>query len=120
MSSLSRRSMLLALGGVALLAGCGQDEPAHGLWQQSPGLPGDSHPGAEPSLSAPDTLAKANPPAGGVCPAIPGAGTAHPGGPQYYLPCQGTQIALPVDDGPDPTYILFVLVLLALFFVLVF
>jgi peptidoglycan/xylan/chitin deacetylase (PgdA/CDA1 family) len=27
-----------------------------------------------------------------------------PGGPQHYLPCQGTNIALTIDDGPHPVW----------------
>jgi peptidoglycan/xylan/chitin deacetylase (PgdA/CDA1 family) len=100
--------MVLALGGVAFLAGCGADDRAHGAWPQQQDPPVDQHPPAEVPAGP-----GANPPAAGVCPAIPGAGTPHPGGPQYYLPCQGTEISLTIDDGPDPTYTPKVLALLA-------
>jgi peptidoglycan/xylan/chitin deacetylase (PgdA/CDA1 family) len=35
-----------------------------------------------------------------------------PGGPQHYLACHGTNIALTIDDGPDPTYTPLILALL--------
>jgi len=35
-----------------------------------------------------------------------------PGGPQHYLPCHGTNIALTIDDGPDSTYTPLILALL--------
>ncbi|HKS99094.1 MAG TPA: polysaccharide deacetylase family protein [Rugosimonospora sp.] len=43
------------------------------------------------------------PPSPGVCVRVPGL-VQRPGGPQYYLPCHGTDIALTIDDGPDPTW----------------
>jgi peptidoglycan/xylan/chitin deacetylase (PgdA/CDA1 family) len=36
-----------------------------------------------------------------------------PGGLQHYLPCQGTNIALTIDDGPDPRWTPQILALLA-------
>ncbi len=39
----------------------------------------------------------------GVCPTVPGV-VQHPGGPQHYLSCSGTDIALTIDDGPDPQW----------------
>jgi peptidoglycan/xylan/chitin deacetylase (PgdA/CDA1 family) len=39
-------------------------------------------------------------PVAGMCPTVSGV-VQKPGGPQHYLPCQGTDIALTVDDGPD-------------------
>jgi peptidoglycan/xylan/chitin deacetylase (PgdA/CDA1 family) len=36
-----------------------------------------------------------------------------PGGPQHYLPCVGTNIALTIDDGPDPEWTPKILALLA-------
>lgn len=101
--------MLLALGGASLLAACGQSTTA--AWHAGGGLPGDSHPGdtgsAEPSPSgsaepSPSDIPSVAPPAPGQCPPIQGAGVPHHGGPQYYLPCHGTEIALTIDDGPDP------------------
>lgn len=109
-----RRAVLLALGGVALLAGC--DGP-RATWHSGGDIPGDSHPGdtASPEVSAsatPLVVPPANPPTAGVCPTVPGV-VQKPGGPQYYLPCRGTEIALTVDDGPDPTYTPKMLALLA-------
>jgi peptidoglycan/xylan/chitin deacetylase (PgdA/CDA1 family) len=43
---------------------------------------------------------------------VPGV-VQRPGGPQHYLPCHGTDIALTIDDGPDPTYTPQILDLLA-------
>ncbi|WP_433200673.1 polysaccharide deacetylase family protein [Dactylosporangium sp. CS-047395] len=106
-----RRSLLLALGGAALLAGCGTDRPA---WHGGD-IPGDSHPGdsagPEPTGSA-LVVPPANPPTAGTCPANHGV-VQQPGGPQHYLPCHGTDIALTVDDGPDPAYTPKMLALLA-------
>jgi peptidoglycan/xylan/chitin deacetylase (PgdA/CDA1 family) len=51
-------------------------------------------------------------PTPGVCPAEPGIVQKH-GGPQFYLPCRGTDIALTVDDGPDPQWTPQILALLA-------
>ncbi len=36
-----------------------------------------------------------------------------PGGPQHDLPCHGTNIALTIDDGPDPTHTPLILALLS-------
>jgi peptidoglycan/xylan/chitin deacetylase (PgdA/CDA1 family) len=43
---------------------------------------------------------------------VPGV-VQRPGGPQHYLPCQGTNIALTIDDGPDPRWTPQILALLA-------
>jgi peptidoglycan/xylan/chitin deacetylase (PgdA/CDA1 family) len=51
-------------------------------------------------------------PTPGVCPTVPGI-VQKPGGTQFYLPCEGTNIALTIDDGPDPLYTPQVLALLA-------
>ncbi|GAA3453970.1 polysaccharide deacetylase family protein [Dactylosporangium matsuzakiense] len=108
--AVSRRSLLLALGGVGLLAACGDGRAA---WHDGQGIPGDSRPGEggspDPSASALD-IPPANPPTPGVCPTPGGLG---PKGPQYTLPCHGTDIALTVDDGPDPAYTPKMLALLA-------
>jgi peptidoglycan/xylan/chitin deacetylase (PgdA/CDA1 family) len=47
-----------------------------------------------------------------VCPRVPGI-VEKPGGPQFYLPCSGTDIALTIDDGPDPQWTPQILALLA-------
>jgi peptidoglycan-N-acetylglucosamine deacetylase len=64
---------------------------------------------ASPSPWQPPTPAT---PVAGVCPAVPGV-VQKPGGPQHYLPCQGTNIALTIDDGPDPEWTPQILALLA-------
>jgi peptidoglycan/xylan/chitin deacetylase (PgdA/CDA1 family) len=43
---------------------------------------------------------------------VPGL-VQRPGGPQHYLPCVGTNIALTIDDGPDPVWTPKILALLA-------
>jgi peptidoglycan/xylan/chitin deacetylase (PgdA/CDA1 family) len=48
----------------------------------------------------------------GVCPTVPGL-VDKPGGPQHYLPCNGTNIALTIDDGPDSVWTPQILALLA-------
>jgi peptidoglycan-N-acetylglucosamine deacetylase len=113
-----RRRLLLAVGALALLDGCTHPAAAH--WKASPtgsNLPGDSHP--EPSPSGPSPSPSSawqvpNPTAltPGVCPTVPGV-VQHPGGPQHYLPCQSTNIALTIDDGPDPRWTPQILTLLA-------
>ncbi|MEV6925699.1 polysaccharide deacetylase family protein [Dactylosporangium sp. NPDC051485] len=110
----SRRSVLLALGGVGLLAGCGDDQAT---WHADGELPGDSRSGDEASPNVSDSatplvVPPANPPTAGVCPPPLGV-VQKQGGPQYVLPCHGTDIALTVDDGPDPTYTPKMLALLA-------
>ncbi len=113
-----RRRLLLALGALALLDGCAH--PATAAWHGSPthsDLPGDSHPEPSPSGPSPSpapswqvpTPATATP---GVCPTVPGV-VQHPGGPQHYLPCTGTNIALTIDDSPDPQWTPQILALLA-------
>jgi peptidoglycan/xylan/chitin deacetylase (PgdA/CDA1 family) len=94
---LTRRSVLLALGGASLLSACGK--PADTLGWHEP----------DPAVSGLPPLV---PPSPGACPPVHGV-TQHAGGPQYYLPCQGTQIALTVDDGPDPANTPRILALLA-------
>ena len=112
------RRLLLALGALALLDGC--TNPVTTRWQGAPAtsdLPGDSHPEPSPSGPSPSTQpswriptpATATP---GVCPAVPGV-IQHTGGPQHYLPCSGTNIALTIDDGPDPQWTPQILALLA-------
>ncbi|MEV8516445.1 polysaccharide deacetylase family protein [Dactylosporangium sp. NPDC051484] len=108
--TVSRRSVLLALGGASLLAACGPDK---GAWHAGGELPGDSHSGEVSADPMPSVFPSVAPPTPGQCPPITGAGTPRHGGPQYYLPCKGTQIALTVDDGPDPQYTPHMLALLA-------
>jgi peptidoglycan/xylan/chitin deacetylase (PgdA/CDA1 family) len=54
----------------------------------------------------------ANQPTAGVCPTVPGI-VQHRGGPQFYLPCSGTNIAMTIDDGPDAEWTPQILTLLA-------
>jgi peptidoglycan/xylan/chitin deacetylase (PgdA/CDA1 family) len=114
------RRVFLALGAVALLEGCAPDSVRHTTPAASSptGLPGDSHPHQlrpEPSPTS-DASAWQVPtpatPVSGVCPTVPGI-VQKPGGPQFYLPCSGTNIALTIDDGPDQVWTPQILALLA-------
>jgi peptidoglycan/xylan/chitin deacetylase (PgdA/CDA1 family) len=111
------------MGAVALLTGCADEKRPE--WRAAPAanLPGDSHPGsASPSAdgspspsgspSKPPTWPTVAKPTPNVCPTVPGI-VQTPGGPQHYLPCRGTDIALTIDDGPDPAYTPQILALLA-------
>ncbi|MER7008312.1 polysaccharide deacetylase family protein [Dactylosporangium sp. NPDC000555] len=111
--TVARRSVLLALGGASLLAACGHDKHDKAAWHAGGELPGDSHSAEASAEPTPSAIPSVAPPTPGQCPPIAGAGTPRRGGPQYYLPCKGTQIALTVDDGPDPQYTPRVLALLA-------
>ena len=120
-----RRRQLLTLGAAALLAGCSGDGTREGdaRWNAAPAssnVPGDSHsgpptptPAGTPSPSpTPWQIPTPATPTPGVCPGTPGV-VQHPGGPQHYLPCSGTDIALTIDDGPDPQWTPRILALLA-------
>ena len=111
--------MVLALGGLTLLEGCAHNRTVapHASPTRSE-FPEDSHP--EPSLPSPSATASPTPwpiptpntPVPGLCPTVPGLSQT-PGGPQHYLPCSGTDIALTIDDGPDPEFTPKILGLLA-------
>src|SRR5690349_5824437 len=88
--SLSRRRVLLALGAATMVAGCSH-QPATAAWHMTPPTPSFPVPPVER-------------PTPGVC---------TPGNPQHHVDCGGTDIALTIDDGPDPTYTPQVLSLLA-------
>ena len=114
-----RRRLLLAVGALTLLDACTHQGVAHS--HPSPSgteLPGDSHP--EPAASGPTPTSSgsagqfANPatPRPGLCPPAPGV-VQRPGGPQHYLACAGTDVALTIDDGPDPRWTPQILALLA-------
>jgi len=90
---LSRRRVLLVLGAAQLVAGCSHQPATTARLLPSP----------TPAFPIPE-VARPTP---GVCPSA-GAGL-----PQHHLPCTGTDIALTVDDGPDPTYTPRMLALLA-------
>ena len=122
------RRLLLALGGAALVSGCTSDQVGTRGGNSSAGagqagsdlstLPGDSRP-AEPgdTASSPATASPGQPatvakPVPDVCPPVSGV-KEKLGGPQHYLPCHGTNIALTIDDGPDPTYTPLMLALLS-------
>lgn len=116
------RRLLLTLGAAAFLGACSASPPARprAATASPSGIPGDSHPqpsgatgtptpGTAPSPWRPPAVPKATPDG---CLRIPGI-VQRPGGPQHYLPCNGTDIALTIDDGPDPTWTPQVLALLA-------
>ena len=90
---LSRRRVLLVLGAAQLVAGCSHQPATTARLLPSP----------TPAFPIPE-VARPTP---GVCP------SAGAGSPQHHLACSGTDIALTVDDGPDPTYTPKVLSLLA-------
>lgn len=115
------RRKVLSLGAATLLAGCTAPDHKHATFGAPPSgsgpnpspSPSDSpspapSPSPSPSASVPAVAA----PQPGVCRPVPGL-VQRPGGPQYYLPCHGTDIALTIDDGPDPTWTPRVLDLLA-------
>lgn len=121
------RRLLLAVGALALLDACAQPETTHALFAtRSPAPHGDPSPSPSPSAMAasptPSPTPAAHPaawhpptparPTPGVCPIVPGV-VQRPGGPQHYLPCVGTNIALTIDDGPDPEWTPKILALLA-------
>lgn len=112
------RRLLLALGALALLDGCAHSVTtiSHGAPATSD-VPGDSHPephvpGPSPTPSSSWQIPTPVTPTPGVCPTVPGV-VQHPGGPQHYLPCSGTNVALTIDDGPDPQWTPQILALLA-------
>lgn len=114
-----RRRLLLAVGALTLLDGCAEPHPAShaALWRARPSSsarPSDSHPPAPTPAPSPSPWQPPTPatPTPGVCPTVPGV-VQQPGGPQHYLPCSGTNIALTIDDGPDPTWTPKILALLA-------
>src|SRR5258706_1080397 len=106
--------MLLAVGALGLLAACA--EPGKDSSLAASSVPKDSHAAsASPSPSPASTPWQVPTPAtavSGVCPTVPGL-VEKPGGPQHYLPCSGTNIALTIDDGPDPVWTPQILALLA-------
>jgi peptidoglycan/xylan/chitin deacetylase (PgdA/CDA1 family) len=95
------RRALLALGAAALLPGCAATSTTSSapepLW-----LPTGAPPSPSPAPSMPAS----------ACPTDP-AVLEKPGNPQQYLPCEGMNIALTVDDGPHPVWTPKVLALLA-------
>ena len=109
------RRLMLALGGAALLSGCASSAGDTNSESSPPSpsdlstVPGDSHPDAPadtPSTTATGTPWQPAPvprPVPGVCTPVTGLKETA-GGAQHYLPCHGTNIALTIDDGPDPTY----------------
>jgi peptidoglycan-N-acetylglucosamine deacetylase len=111
------RRLLLTVGALTFLGGCAH--PAAAARHATPtssALPGDSHPDpATPSptpTASPWQVPTPATPTPGDCPTVPGI-VDRPGGPQHYLPCQGTNIALTIDDGPDPHWTPKILALLA-------
>ena len=76
------------------------------------GIPPSPPPPSPPPIPEPWQPVTPTRPAPGVCPIIEGA-VQNAGGPQHYVACQGTNIALTIDDGPDSTWTPLVLTLLA-------
>ncbi len=111
---LARRT-LFTLGAASLLAGCAATATPKPAAAPSPTAGGTSPlPDASPSPSTPPSWRPPAPnkPLPGVCPS--NADVLHkPGNPLQYLPCNGTDIALTIDDGPHPTWTPKVLALLA-------
>jgi peptidoglycan-N-acetylglucosamine deacetylase len=94
------RRLLLTFGAAALLGGCA--EPAVGRLTAIP----------RPEPTAPWPVPTPTRPTAGACPTAPGI-VDKADGPQHYVPCAGTNIALTIDDGPDPRWTPQVLGLLA-------
>ena len=115
-----RRRLLLAVGALTLLDAGTKPAAAHrqAAAPSRSAPPGNSRP--TPTPSAPTASPTPTPwqpptpatPTPGVCPRVPGV-VQRPGGPQHYLPCVGTNIALTIDDGPDPVWTPKILALLA-------
>jgi peptidoglycan-N-acetylglucosamine deacetylase len=111
----ARRAFLVA-GAALLLPGCTIMRAAPPAALPSPrrsAAPSPAPPAPTPAATAagwqPATPAR---PVPGVCPGSPGV-LRKPGNPLQYLPCEGTNIALTIDDGPDPEWTPQVLALLA-------
>ena len=99
------RRALLTLGAAALLPACASTHATAGPAQPASTAPSPAA-APSPSPSAPGR------PVPGVCPTS--ADVLHkPGNPLQYLPCDGTDIALTIDDGPHPVWTPKVLALLA-------
>jgi peptidoglycan/xylan/chitin deacetylase (PgdA/CDA1 family) len=110
--------LFLALGGAAFVAACAAPENEEATWHDpasvvAPSASPTPTPTPKPTLPpkpwVPPTPARA---VAGVCPQVSGI-VQQPGGPQHYLPCHGTNIALTIDDGPSPIYTPQILALLA-------
>jgi peptidoglycan/xylan/chitin deacetylase (PgdA/CDA1 family) len=103
-----RRRLLLTIGALALLGGCA--EPEKGSLKAAPHT---APPGLTPSAApTPWQVPTPAPAESGVCHTVPGV-VERTGGPQHYLPCSGTNIALTIDDGPHPVWTPQILALLA-------
>jgi len=112
------RRALLSLGAAVLVSGCDTGGGQGPSWQ-TPGGTAGSQPASPPS-GKPSHAAASAPPwdgplpdaaRGGVCP--PGEGVIPKEGTEQYVTCHGTDIALTIDDGPDPTWTPKVLAVLA-------
>jgi len=109
------RRALLTLGAAALVSGCGTATTAQPSWQER------TRPkGAASARPAPSRAAGSAPPWNGPLPAAAQPGVCPPAadvivkpGTEQYLPCNGTDIALTIDDGPHPTWTPKVLAVLA-------
>jgi peptidoglycan-N-acetylglucosamine deacetylase len=115
----SRRAVL-TLGGAVVLGGCARITPVAPTAAATSSRPADRR--LKPSTAT--TATPSSPPSGpswvpevakptpDVCPTSPDV-LQKPGNPLQYLPCEGTNIALTVDDGPHPEWTPQVLALLA-------
>ncbi|MEU7875213.1 polysaccharide deacetylase family protein [Dactylosporangium sp. NPDC049140] len=95
------------LGAASLLSGCAGGSGSS--WHA--GAAG-AVPAPTPSVDPSWVIPAVKPPVPDTCP-VTSAGAQHAGGPQLYLPCHGTDVALTIDDGPDPQYTPKILALLA-------
>ncbi|MGC9670614.1 polysaccharide deacetylase family protein [Planosporangium sp. 12N6] len=124
MTALNRpvgRRLLLSVGALSLLGGCtSAGYAASGTWKSAEAphptpSPASPPPSASPSPSrTPWQIPTPFHPTPGVCPVDPTI-VQRPGGPQHYLPCKGTNIALTIDDGPHPEWTPRILSVLARF-----
>jgi peptidoglycan/xylan/chitin deacetylase (PgdA/CDA1 family) len=113
------RRVVLTLGALAFLQACSHPTtPTATATPTGTEVPGDSHPTPSqttvPASPTPPPWQPPTPitPTPGHCPVLHGI-VQHPGGPQHYVACHGTNIALTIDDGPHPTWTPLVLGLLA-------
>ena len=95
--------------GAAFVAACNPGREAATWRDPAAPAPVNAYPTPTPTsaqrpITPPTPWVPATPvkPVPGVCPHISGI-VDQPGGPQHYLPCHGTDIALTLDDGPSPT-----------------
>src|SRR5690349_13149763 len=93
------RRAFLTLGAAALLSGCATPSPTPSASPPRPRADPTPAPAPARTPSTSDWPPTPRTPTPGVCPTLPDV-LAKPGNPQQYLPCEGTNIALTIDDGP--------------------